>query len=119
MVLYGLDCKLFLSGKLFQYKPVIPFTIFMTVTGTKPLFFRPCRCPTLAVPLVNTGRVEGPHACNLPPGRKLPVVNAEGQRTFYDEGGCLSKDDERLPAERKLHMEIHDIQVLPDSDNCE
>lgn len=92
----------------------------MTVMGTKPLFFRPCRCPTLAVLLVNTGRVEGPHACNLPPGRKLPVVNAEGQRTFSDdEGGCLSKDDERLPAERKLHMEIHDIQVLPDSDNCE
>ena len=69
--------------------------------------------------LVNTGRVEGPHACNLPPGRKRPVVNAEGQRIFSDEGGCFSKDDERLPAERKLHMEIHDIQVLPDSDNCE
>ena len=70
--------------------------------------------------LVNTGRAEGPPACNLPPGRKRPVVNVEGQRTFSDdEGGCLSKDDERLPAGRRLHMEIHDIQVLPDSDNCE
>ena len=67
--------------------------------------------------LVDTNRAEGPHACNLPPGRKRPVVNAEGQRTFYDEGGCLSKVGERLPAERKLHMEIHDIQVQTDSDN--
>ncbi len=27
------------------------------------------------------------------------------------------KGNERLPVERKLHMEIHDIQVLTDSDN--
>ena len=29
----------------------------------------------------------------------------------------FSKGNERLPVERKLHMEIHDIQVLTDSDN--
>ena len=27
------------------------------------------------------------------------------------------KGNERLPVERKLHMEIHDIQVLTDNDN--
>ena len=27
------------------------------------------------------------------------------------------KGNERLPVERKLHMEIHDIQVQTDSDN--
>ena len=52
IVLYGLDCKLFLSGKLFQYKPVIPFAIFMTVTGTKTALL-----PAVLMP--DTGRAVG------------------------------------------------------------
>ena len=52
-------------------------------------------------------RPDGNSLQQIPKGNVLYLMGSTG----------FPKGNERLPVERKLHMEIHDIQVLTDSDN--
>ena len=67
---------------------------------------------------LDTSGVHGQHnVCRASTHRQkvaMLLVTIDGNlmgRTGFPKG------NERLPVERKLHMEIHDIQVLTDSDN--
>ena len=60
-------------------------------------------------------RARTPAICRQD-GNSLQQI-PKGNILYLMESTGFPKGNERLPVERKLHMEIHDIQVLTDSDN--
>ncbi|WP_314710146.1 hypothetical protein, partial [Prevotella denticola] len=70
---------------------------------------------------LDTSGVHGQHnVCRASTHRQKVAMLAPCH--YHIDGNLMGrtgfpKGNERLPVERKLHMEIHDIQVLTDSDN--
>ena len=83
----------------------------------------PSRRPIAGELSLDTSGVDGQHNVYRASAHRQKVAMSAPCH-YHIDGNLMGrtgfpKGNERLPVERKLHMEIHYIQVLPDSDNCE